>query len=157
VSSPDSRASRIAEIFVHHEGAALLASRFLPGPNLAAVIAGFSTISLVRFLLLDAVVSLLWAGLYLAGGHLLPLQILYRINSVLGHSPGWSIFIISGLAALVYSALPLRRHLPTRTIGTLARSAHPFITCAHTISIALNRKRYPALRRFVKMLLDPLA
>lgn len=99
LQSVDSRSFRIAHLFDRHGGVAMLVARFLPGPNLAAALAGLSGISRLRFVLLDTIVSALWAILYLAAGRFLPRELRSWVSSAMSASPGCAIFLILGFAA----------------------------------------------------------
>ena len=97
----DARSFRIGHLFTRRAGAAMFVARFIPGPNLAATLAGFSGFSRLRFVLLDAIVSGLWAILYLAAGHFLPRQLRSWLSSTMSASPGFGIFLILGFAAAI--------------------------------------------------------
>src|SRR5271166_3614305 len=49
LQSVDSRSFRIAHLFARHGGVAMFVARFIPGPNLAAALAGLSGFSRPRF------------------------------------------------------------------------------------------------------------
>src|ERR1039458_8244678 len=66
LQSVDAGSFRICHLFTHRPGMAMFVTRFIPGPNLAAALAGLSGFSRLRFMALDIIVSGLWAFLYLA-------------------------------------------------------------------------------------------
>jgi membrane protein DedA with SNARE-associated domain len=99
--SADARSFRIAHLFTRHGAVAMLVARFIPGPNLAAALAGHSGLSRLRFVLLDTIASGLWAILYLAAGRLLPQQLRSWFSSSMSASPGCGIFLILGFAAIL--------------------------------------------------------
>jgi membrane protein DedA with SNARE-associated domain len=121
--SADSRYLRIANLFARHGGVAMFAARFIPGPNLAAALAGFSTISRKRFVLTDTIVSALWSSLFLATGHFLPLQLRSGLSSAMTAAPGWSIFLVLGFAAAFLGASRFRHHLARRSSSRRGISA----------------------------------
>jgi membrane protein DedA with SNARE-associated domain len=104
----------------------MLLARFLPGPNLAAALAGLSGLSRIRFVVLDTIVSGLWAMLYLAAGHFLPRQLRSWISSTMSASPGFGIFLILGFAVAILGVHRFRCYLSRRRasrLGTLAAIA----------------------------------
>jgi membrane protein DedA with SNARE-associated domain len=114
LQSADSRPFRIAHLFNRHAGAAVIAARIIPGPNLAAALAGLSGLSKLRFVLLDIIVSGLWAILYLAAGHLLPQQLRSWLSSTMSASPGSAICLMVGVAAAILIVPRLWRYLSRR-------------------------------------------
>ena len=124
LQSVDSGSFRIAHLFKRHAGVAMIVARFIPGPNLAAVLAGLSGLSRLRFVLLDVIVSGLWAILYLAAGHFLPRQLRLWLSSTMSASPGYGILLVLGFAAAFlvvprFVRYPLRRDRRTRGAGHL--------------------------------------
>jgi membrane protein DedA with SNARE-associated domain len=122
LQSADSRSFRIAHLFARHDAVAMLAARFLPGPNLAAALAGLSGLSRLRFVLLDIVVSGLWAILYLAAGRFLPQQLRSWVSSTMSASPVSSIFLLLGFAAAILVVPRFGRYLSR---SRASRSAAP--------------------------------
>jgi membrane protein DedA with SNARE-associated domain len=108
-------------MFARHGGAAMFAARFLPGPNLAAAIAGYSNVSRVRFMVQDTVASALWASLYLTAGYFLPQHLRSNVCSLVSTSPGCAILLTLGLTAAVFGAFRFRRHLAKRSTRRLAK------------------------------------
>jgi len=88
LQSVDSRTFRVAHLFARHGAVAMLLARFLPGPNLAAALAGLSGLSRIRFVVLDTIVSVLWGDSLSAAGHFLPRQLRSWISSTMSASPG---------------------------------------------------------------------
>jgi len=126
LQSVDSRTFRVAHLFARHGAVAMLLARFLPGPNLAAALAGLSGLSRIRFVVLDTIVSVLWAILYLAAGHFLPRQLRSWISSTMSASPGFGIFLILGFAVAILGVHRFRCYLSRRRasrLGTLAAIA----------------------------------
>jgi len=114
LQSADSRSLRIAHLFARHGAVAILAARFLPGPNLAAAIAGLSGVSKMRFMLLDIIASGLWAMLYLAAGRFLPQHLRLWVSSAISNSPVCAIILILGFAGAVCVVPRFGRYLPRR-------------------------------------------
>jgi len=112
--SADARSSRIAHLFPRHAGVAMFVARFIPGPNLAAALAGHSGLSRLRFVLLDTIVSGLWAILYLAAGRFLPQQLRSWASSTMSASPGCGIFLILGFAGAILAAHRFGSYLSRR-------------------------------------------
>jgi len=105
---------RIPDIFARHGTTAMFVAKFVPGPNLAAAIAGFSSVSRVRFMVQDMIASAVWATLYLTAGYLLPQQLRSWLCSFVSTSPGGVILLTLGLTAAVFGAFRFRRHLAKR-------------------------------------------
>jgi len=99
--SADARSFRIAHLFPRHAGVVMFVARFIPGPNLAAALAGHSGLSRLRFVLLDTIASGLWAILYLAAGRFLPQQLRSWVSSTMSATPGCGLFLILGFAAAI--------------------------------------------------------
>ena len=114
LQSADARFFRIGHLLTRRAGLAMFVARFIPGPNLAAALAGLSGFSRLRFVLLDIVVSGLWAILYLAAGHLLPRQLRLWLSSTMSASPGFGILLLLGLIAAILAAPRFRRYLSSR-------------------------------------------
>jgi membrane protein DedA with SNARE-associated domain len=112
----DPKPFRIPDIFARHGSTAMFVARFLPGPNLAAAIAGYSDVSRVRFMVQDAIASALWAALYLTAGYFLPRHLQSYVCSFVSASPGGVILLTLGLTAAVLGAFRLRSHLANRGI-----------------------------------------
>jgi len=123
LQSVDAGSFRIAHLFTRRAGVAMFVARFIPGPNLAAAIAGLSGISRLRFVLLDIIVSGLWAILYLAGGHFLPRQLRSWLSSTMSASPGCGIFLILGFAAAILVVPRFGRYLSRRRASRLGAPA----------------------------------
>ena len=68
---PDSCVRRTQNLFTKYGARALLAAKFVPGlGSIATPLAGISRVSWPRFLLFDAVGTLLWAGAFTEAGYL---------------------------------------------------------------------------------------
>jgi membrane protein DedA with SNARE-associated domain len=98
LQSVDAASFRIGHLFTHRAGVAIFVTRFIPGPNLAAALAGHSGFSRLRFVVLDIIVSGLWAFLYLAAGRFLPRELRAWLSSSMSASPGRSILLVLGIA-----------------------------------------------------------
>lgn len=139
--STDSRFARIARMFSRHGGAAMFVGRFLPGPNLAAVVAGFSDVPRIRFVLLDALVSTLWTSVYLIAGYFLPKTLRSHFYSDLSNPSGWGVFIV-GLTIVVLCALRPRRRQTARGTPRLEHaSAIPLDRSSRTAVLILKPSR----------------
>ncbi len=114
LQSIDSRSFRIGHLFTRRAGVAMFVARFIPGPNLAAALAGLSGFSRLRFVLLDIVVSGLWAILYLAAGYFLPRELRSWLSSTMSASPGCVIYLILGFAAAILGVPRFKRYLSRR-------------------------------------------
>lgn len=131
---------RITELFGRHQVVAVSLTRFLPGPNIVSALAGFSGMPRTRFLLLDAITSLLWAGGYIATGYLFRAQLEDVIISVSRWSGVWSaVFLLSALAvnAAVQRhrrGLPLQHRFATRATTAICLEAS--LVCAQPVSIS---------------------
>jgi len=121
--SVDARSFRIGHLFTRRAGVAMFVARFIPGPNLAAALAGFSGLSKLRFVLLDTIASGLWAILYLAAGHFLPRQLRLWVSSTMSASPGVGIFLILGFTAAMLGIPRFARYLSSRRASRLAAQA----------------------------------
>jgi len=97
----DASSFRIGHLFTRRAGLALFVTRFIPGPNLAAAVAGLSGFSRLRFVVLDIIVSGLWAFLYLAAGRFLPRELRSWLSSTMSASPGRGIFLVLGFAVVI--------------------------------------------------------
>jgi membrane protein DedA with SNARE-associated domain len=137
LQSVDSRSFRVAHLFTRHAGAAMFVARFIPGPNLAAALAGLSGISRLRFVVLDTVVSGFWAILYLAAGHFLPRQLRQWLSSTMSASPGCGILLILGFAAAILVFPRFVRYLSRRRVSRLGVPA-PIVSGASVSDTCLN-------------------
>jgi membrane protein DedA with SNARE-associated domain len=113
------RPFRIPDIFARHGTTAMFVARFIPGPNLAAAIAGYSNVARVRFMVQDTIASAVWATLYLTAGYFLPQHLRSCLCSFLSTSPGSAVLLTLGLTAAVFGAFRFRRHLAKRSARRL--------------------------------------
>jgi membrane protein DedA with SNARE-associated domain len=99
---PDSCVRRTEGIFAKQGARSLLVAKFLPGLGLVTLpLAGIFHMRLRRFLLYDALGSLLWAGAFLGLGYAFSDQI-ERVAARLAALGGWLLVLIAGaLAAYV--------------------------------------------------------
>ncbi|MGO9939601.1 MAG: DedA family protein [Terracidiphilus sp.] len=119
LQSADSRFFRIARLFARHGAVALLLARFIPGPNLAAALAGYSGRSKSRFVLKDTIASGIWAIIYLAVGHFLPRELRSWVSSTMNSSLGCGVFLILGIAAAILGFSRFGRYLSRRRASRL--------------------------------------
>jgi membrane protein DedA with SNARE-associated domain len=98
---------------------ALLAARFIPGPNLAAAFAGRSRRSKLRFVLRDTIASGIWAMIYLAAGRFLPRELRLWLSSIMSASPGTGIPLVLGIVAVFLGVSRLGRYLNRRRASRL--------------------------------------
>ena len=132
LQSADSRSFRIAHLFARHGVVAMFVARFLPGPNLAAALAGLSGYSRIRFVLQDTIVSGLWAILYLAAGRILPRELRIWVSSTMSASPGWGVLLILGFTAVILGVQRFRHYLSRRRASRLGTQAP--IACGAIVS-----------------------
>jgi membrane protein DedA with SNARE-associated domain len=110
----DASSFRIGHLFTHRAGLAMFVTRFIPGPNLAAALAGLSGFSRTRFVVLDTIAAGVWAFLYLAAGRFLPQELRAWLSSTMSASPGRSIILILGFAAAILVVPRFWRYLSCR-------------------------------------------
>lgn len=95
---PDSCVRRSEDAFARHTTTSLLSSKFVPGVGrLAGPVAGMSGMGRGRFLLINALGSLLWAGVFALVGYI-PARKL-PIDVLLEETAGWLLALL--LVALV--------------------------------------------------------
>jgi membrane protein DedA with SNARE-associated domain len=119
------RLSRLAKAVRRFQLLALLLARFLPGPNLAAAFAGSSRISMMRFIVLDAIASAIWAGGYMAGGYFYRDQLAGAVSAVSAWSCTYVLLLVSSVVAIF---LGLR-------LGTRNPPSSPRLVAAVTTAI----------------------
>lgn len=124
LQSVDARSFRIGHLFTRSAGATMFVARFIPGPNLAAALAGISGLSKIRFVLLDTIVSGLWAFLYIVAGHFLPRELRLWISSTMSASQGWDIFLIFGFATVIFGVFQFGRSLFRRRASRIGLTTH---------------------------------
>jgi membrane protein DedA with SNARE-associated domain len=137
LQSVDSRSFRIAHLFARHGVVAMFVARFLPGPNLAAALAGLSGYSRLRFVLQDTIVSALWATLYLAAGRFLPGELRSWVSSTMSASPGCGVLLILGFAAAILGVQRFGGYLSRRRASRLGETA-PIASGAIVSDACLN-------------------
>jgi membrane protein DedA with SNARE-associated domain/rhodanese-related sulfurtransferase len=99
---PDSCVRRSEDAFARHTTTSLLSSKFVPGVGrLAGPIAGMSGMGRGRFLVINALGSLLWAGVFALVGYI-PARKL-PIDVLLEQAAGWLLALL--LVALVANIL----------------------------------------------------
>jgi membrane protein DedA with SNARE-associated domain/rhodanese-related sulfurtransferase len=66
---PETYVSRAQSVYSRHDSSAILVAKFVPGlSTIVAPLAGFSRLALWKFLGLDALAALMWAGAYMGLG-----------------------------------------------------------------------------------------
>lgn len=107
---PDSCVRRTEEIFSRHEARTLLVAKFLPGLNsVAPPLAGVVRMPLARFLIFDALGTLLWAGTSLGLGFAFSGQI-EQFAARAESTRGWALAIVlGGLGGYIAYKLVRRR------------------------------------------------
>jgi len=103
---------RLAEAVRRHQLPALALARFLPGPNLAATFAGFSRMSRMRFFVLDAIASAIWAGGYMTGGYFYRAQLAGAVSAVSAWSSTYLVLLVSSVLAILLG-IRLGTHNPS--------------------------------------------
>ena len=94
---PDSCVRRTQGIFSKQGARSLLVAKFLPGLGLVTPpLAGVFRMRFRRFLLFDAIGSMLWAGVFLAIGYAFAGQI-ERVASQLASLGGWLLVLLAGV------------------------------------------------------------
>jgi len=108
--APCSSIRHIGTSFRRHGASALLLAKFVPGLNFATPpLAGMSQVSPLRFLLFDAVASVLWAGGYMMLGYTFSGQV-ERVAAYSKGLPAIGVMVsIAATAALIGFRL-LRNH-----------------------------------------------
>jgi membrane protein DedA with SNARE-associated domain len=99
---PDSCVRRTEEIYAQHGVRALVVAKFIPGFSTAAPpLAGAFRMKLWRFLLFDALGSVIWAGLFAGLGYVFSSQI-ERVAEQAERLGSWLLaVVIGGLAAYI--------------------------------------------------------
>lgn len=107
---PDSCVRRTEGVFPRHGARSLLAAKFLPGLNAAAApLAGIFRMRLSRFVLFDALGTLLWSGTFLLLGYIFSDQLERIAGRALALGSGLFVLLVGGLAAYIGRKLLLRR------------------------------------------------
>jgi membrane protein DedA with SNARE-associated domain len=142
------RLSRLAESVRRYQLLALLLARFLPGPNLAAAFAGSSRMPRMRFIVLDIIVSAMWAGGYIAAGHFYRNQLEVAVCAVSAWSSTYLLLLVSSVVA-IFLGVRLGKNIPSScrrsstaatteirnsAIGAPYWSKTPLVLCAHANS-----------------------
>jgi membrane protein DedA with SNARE-associated domain/rhodanese-related sulfurtransferase len=108
--TPDSCVSQTQARFEHWGANALIAAKFVPGLSLVAPpLAGATRMSFVQFSVFSAIGSVLWVGMYVAGGVLLKPQIdrlLPRLQAI----GGFAVALIAALLAIYVAYKWWQRH-----------------------------------------------
>jgi membrane protein DedA with SNARE-associated domain len=121
------RLSRLAKAVRRFQLLALLLARFLPGPNLAAAFAGSSRISMMRFIVLDAIASAIWAGGYMAGGYFYRDQLAGAVCAVPAWSSTYVLLLVPSVVAIFLGMRlgtrnPPSSHRPAAAMTTAIRN-----------------------------------
>ena len=110
---PDSCVRRTEGIFSKQGARSLLVAKFLPGLGLVTPpLAGVFRMRFPRFLLFDALGSLLWSGLFLATGYAFAGQI-EQVAAQLASLGGWLVVLLAGALAayIAYKFVARQRFL----------------------------------------------
>src|SRR6516225_4258651 len=110
---PDSCVRRTQGIFSKQGARSLLVAKFLPGLGLVTPpLAGVFRMRFRRFLLFDAIGSMLWAGVFLAIGYAFAGQI-ERVAAQLASLGGWLLVLLAGALAayIAYKFVARQRFL----------------------------------------------
>ena len=110
---PDSCVRRTEGIFSKQGARSLLVAKFLPGLGLVTPpLAGVFRMRFRRFLLFDAIGSLLWAGVFLAMGYAFAGQI-EQVAAQLASLGGWLLVLLAGALAayIAYKFVARQRFL----------------------------------------------
>src|ERR1039458_378615 len=107
---PDSCVRRTQDVFTRYGTQGVVAAKFIPGlSTLAPPLAGNSGFSTARFLFLDGVGSLLYAGCFILVGVLFSRQ-LERVMAAVASLCSGALALVAGLAALYIGYKFFKRH-----------------------------------------------
>ena len=119
---PGTFLSRARSVYSRHGSGAILAAKFVPGLNTVILsLAGLSKLAWGKFLLLDSVAALLWAGAYMGLGWIFRGRIGILAN-YLDHLAAWTAILVATLLSLYL----LKRYLSRQRIdGGLGKRLQP--------------------------------
>ena len=155
---PDSCVRRSEDAFARHTISSLLYSKFIPGVGrLAGPVAGMTGMSRARFLLVNALGSLLWAVVFALLGYI-PARKL-SIDVLLEQAAGWLLALI--VAAVIVNiiwkykqrqkfikSLRVSRLTAQELKGALERGERPFVVdLRHKLEFLVNPRTIPTAVR----------
>jgi membrane protein DedA with SNARE-associated domain/rhodanese-related sulfurtransferase len=108
----DSCVRRTEDVFMRYGMGGVVAARFIPGlSTLAAPLSGRSGVSFVRFIVFDALGSLLWVSCFFVGGFLFRPQVEHILNALANLGHGALALVIALAAAFIGYKYFQRRRL----------------------------------------------
>ena len=120
--SPDTCVRRTDDLIARHGAPLLLVAKFIPGVSAVAIpTAAAMGLSYRRFLLFDALGSLMWSGAYVGAGMIFSREV-SRVIEAMGMAGGWSLLVLFALFAL-YVALKFLHRRRLRNLYRLVRIA----------------------------------
>jgi len=117
---PDSCVRRSEDAFARHTTTSLLSSKFVPGVGrLAGPVAGMSGMGRGRFLLINALGSLLWAGVFALVGYI-PARKL-PIDVLLEETAGWllALLLVALVANIVWKYVQRQRFIRSLRVSRM--------------------------------------
>ena len=117
---PDSCVRRSEDAFARHTTTSLLSSKFVPGVGrLAGPIAGMSGMGRGRFLVINALGSLLWAGVFALVGYI-PARKL-PIDVLLEETAGWllALLLVALVANIVWKYVQRQRFIRSLRVSRM--------------------------------------
>jgi membrane protein DedA with SNARE-associated domain/rhodanese-related sulfurtransferase len=155
---PDSCVRKSENAFALHTTAALIYSKFLPGVgHLSSPIAGLSGMSRRRFLVVNAIGSLIWAACFALIGYI-PARKL-PIGIVLAAAAGWLLLILLGalVANVIWKYVQRQRFIRSLRVSrmnveelkaALDRGERPFIVdLRHALEFVVDPRTVPTAVR----------
>jgi len=155
---PDSCVRKSENAFARHTTTALIYSKFLPGVgHLGAPVAGLSGMSRGRFLVVNAIGSLLWAACFALIGFI-PAQKL-PVAVVLAAAAGWLLLIllIALIANIIWKYIQRQRFIRSLRVSrmtvaelknALDRGERPFIVdLRHALEFVVDPRTVPTAVR----------
>jgi len=107
---PDSCVRRTANIYVKQGARFLLLAKFVPGLNtISPPLAGIMHMSLRRFLLFDAVGTLIWASVFLGTGYIFSSEIEDAAERIVTLGEKLVLLLAAGLAGYIFYRYAARR------------------------------------------------
>jgi membrane protein DedA with SNARE-associated domain/rhodanese-related sulfurtransferase len=146
---PDSCVRRSEDAFARHTTTSLLSSKFVPGVGrLAGPVAGMSGMGRGRFLLINALGSLLWAGVFALVGYI-PARKL-PIDVLLEETAGWllALLLVALVANIVWKYVQRQRFIRSLRVSRMTveelkaaidRGERPFVVdLRHRLEFLVN-------------------
>jgi membrane protein DedA with SNARE-associated domain/rhodanese-related sulfurtransferase len=155
---PDSCVRKSENAFALHTTAALIYSKFLPGVgHLGSPVAGLSGMSRRRFLIVNAIGSLIWAACFALVGYV-PARKL-PIDVMLATAAGWILLIllVTLIANVIWKYIQRQRFIRSLRVSrmtiqelktVLDRGEHPFIVdLRHALEFVVDPRTIPTAVR----------